>query len=54
MILADRVKMDYRDKCMSETENKGNKTSNDFVVGLVTFIVFIVFMTIWMYFGSAD
>ena len=39
---------------MSETKNKGNKTSNDFVVGLVTFIAFVIFMAIWMYFGNAD
>ena len=54
MILADRIEIDHRDKCMSETKNKSENTSNDFVVGLITFVVFIVFMTIWMYFGSVD
>ncbi len=32
--------------------NKSGKVSNDFVVGLVTFIIFIFFMTAWMYFSS--
>jgi len=36
---------------MSENNNKG-KTPNDFVIGLVTFTVFVVFMTAWMYFST--
>ena len=39
---------------MSKTDDKSNKTPNDFVIGLVTFIVFIVFMTAWMYFGTSN
>lgn len=39
---------------MSKAEDRSDKTSNDFVVGLVTFIIFIVFMTIWMYVGISD
>ena len=31
---------------------KGGEQSNDFVVGLVTFIVFILFMSAWMYFSA--
>ncbi len=34
---------------MSENDNK-DKVPNDFAIGLVTFIVFIIFMTAWMYF----
>ncbi len=36
---------------MSENNNK-DKTPSDFVIGLVTFMVFIVFMTVWMYFST--
>ena len=32
-------------------DEAGNNNPSEFVVGLVTFIVFIVFMTAWMYFG---
>jgi len=32
--------------------NKSGRKSNDFVVGLVTFVIFILFMTAWMYFSS--
>ena len=39
---------------MSETGNKSDKTSNDFIVGLVTFIIFILFMTVWMYVGTSE
>ena len=34
---------------MSDTDNKTKKTLNDFTVGLVTFVLFLVFMTSWMY-----
>jgi len=39
---------------MKESEDKNNKTetSSDFVVGLVTFIIFLFFMTAWMYFST--
>jgi ATP-dependent Zn protease len=30
----------------------GNKKSSDFVTGLITFVIFIVFMTLWMYFST--
>jgi len=33
------------------SENGAGK-SNDFVVGLVTFIIFLIFMTGWMYFST--
>lgn len=29
----------------------GEKNRNEFASGLVTFIVFIIFMTVWMYLG---
>ncbi len=32
--------------------NKSDKESNDFVIGLLTFIIFILFMTAWMYFSN--
>jgi len=35
---------------MKETDNK--EKSSDFVVGLVTFIIFLFFMTAWMYFST--
>ena len=31
-----------------------NNGSSDFVTGLITFIVFIVFMAVWMYFGTSS
>ena len=39
---------------MSKTEDKSDKTPNDFKVGLVTFIIFIIFMTVWMYVGTSE
>jgi hypothetical protein len=39
---------------MSVTENKSDETPNDFIVGLVTFIIFIIFMTVWMYVGTSE
>jgi len=38
---------------MSKAEDKSGKTPNDFIVGLVTFIVFILFMSVWMYIGTS-
>ncbi len=35
-----------QDQPATENTNK----PGDFVIGLVTFIVFIIFMTVWMYF----
>jgi len=32
--------------------NKSGKKPNDFVAGLVTFVLSILFMTAWMYFSS--
>jgi len=39
---------------MNESDDKNNntETSSDFVTGLVTFIIFLFFMTAWMYFYS--
>jgi len=34
------------------SEDNKDKASSDFIIGLVTFIVFIVFMTVWMYFST--
>jgi len=40
----------------AETQNNGNNKSdtksNDFVTGLVMFIIFLFFMTAWMYFST--
>jgi len=36
----------------SENKNKNGKAPSDFVVGLVTFIIFLCFMTVWMYFST--
>jgi hypothetical protein len=33
-------------------ENRKAKEPGEFVVGLVTFIIFIIFMTAWMYFTA--
>lgn len=41
------------EKTMSKAENKNDKASSDFVIGLVTFITFVVFMSIWMVFASS-
>ncbi len=37
---------------MKSSDNKNKETSSDFVVGMVTFIIFIFFMTAWMYFST--
>ncbi len=37
---------------MKEADNKNKETSSDFFVGLVTFIIFLFFMTAWMYFST--
>lgn len=39
---------------MSKAEDKSDKAPNDFVVGLVTFVIFIIFMTVWMYVGTSE
>lgn len=39
-------------KNSNSSDNGDGKGSNDFIVGLVTFIVFIIFMTAWMYFSA--
>jgi flagellar biogenesis protein FliO len=31
-----------------------NKQPSEFVIGLVTFIIFLIFMTIWMLWRTAD
>jgi len=36
---------------MSDNNNNG-KAPNDFIVGLITFVVFVFFMTAWMYFST--
>ncbi len=36
---------------MKNVKNKVNKAPSDFVTGLLLFIVFIIFMTVWMYFS---
>ena len=33
-------------------ENRHDRTPSDFVTGLVTFIIFLFFMTAWMYFSA--
>ena len=37
---------------MKNGDNKDAKKPSDFVTGLVTFIIFILFMTVWMYFSG--
>jgi len=32
--------------------NKQDKEPGEFMIGMVTFIVFIIFMTVWMYFQA--
>ena len=34
----------------ADNNNNKDKAPSDFIVGLVTFIIFLVFMTAWMYF----
>jgi len=33
-------------------KNKNKEASSDFVVGLITFVIFLFFMTAWMYFST--
>jgi len=33
-------------------DGEENGAPSDFVVGLVTFIVFLIFMTVWMYYSK--
>lgn len=33
---------------------KNDKKTGDFIPGLLTFILFLIFMTLWMYFGVTD
>ena len=44
---ADGENIDAED---ADGEKKG--APSDFVVGLVTFIVFFIFMTVWMYYST--
>jgi hypothetical protein len=37
---------------MNNESSKDGKKPSDFVTGLVTFIIFILFMTVWMYFSG--
>jgi len=39
-------------KNQKSDDNKAAKGASDFVVGSVTFVIFIMFMTAWMYFQS--
>jgi len=32
--------------------NGRDRAPSDFITGLVTFIIFLVFMTVWMYFST--
>jgi len=34
--------------------NDEKHKSSELVIGLVTFIIFIIFMTLWTYLGTAD
>ena len=36
------------------TTDSGDSKSGEFVLGLVTFVIFIIFMTFWMIFGGTD
>lgn len=33
-------------------DNKSDKKSNDLIIGSVTFVIFIIFMTAWMYYTA--
>ena len=33
-------------------DDEKNEAPSDFVVGLVTFIVFLIFMMVWMYYSK--
>jgi len=34
------------------SENNKDKAPNEFIMGLVTFILFVVFMSVWMYYST--
>ncbi|GMR01134.1 MAG: hypothetical protein BMS9Abin19_0490 [Gammaproteobacteria bacterium] len=44
------MKQNIVNRSMKNAENKRDKKSDDFMIGLVTFVAFILFMTAWMYF----
>jgi hypothetical protein len=35
-------------------ESDGQQQSGDLVIALITFTVFVIFMTAWMYFGETQ
>jgi hypothetical protein len=39
------------DQLRNSGDNRNSKEPSDFIVGLLTFIAFILFMTTWMYFA---
>ena len=53
--MSDSKKMDTEsDQSRRDDESKSDKEPSEFIIGLVTFIVFLVFMTVWMYFGLKE
>jgi hypothetical protein len=46
---------DISDKTGSDnkaSENNNAKAPSEFFIGLTTFIIFLLFMTVWMYFST--
>lgn len=39
---------------MTEQEKDRNDSPSELVLGLVTFVIFIIFMTVWMYFNTSQ
>ncbi len=37
---------------LNAASDSESKPPNDLFIGSVTFVVFIIFMTVWMYFGT--
>ena len=35
-------------------DKKTDAEPSEFITGLLTFVVFVIFMTVWMYFGLKD
>ena len=53
--MSNSKKMDTEsDQHNKDAESKTDKEPSEFIIGLVTFIVFLVFMTVWMYFGLKE
>jgi len=45
--------MTASDKQKNQQASVEKSKPGEFVIGIITFIIFLIFMTLWMYFGTA-